>query len=222
MSSPAVPDPFAILQHRVAEVHWRWKVWKQLYMSSESAIRLMNRAAPSLFAMIKDIMVEDVMLRLCKLADPPEGAGRPNLVLARVLKQAASRLDKAELAAAMHAAHQLTQAIAPLRTIRNRRIAHEDHATTVGDDVLPKVSDAEVDQALARATALIELLDPKRELVHFAYNGMIAVGDGESLLYALECAEQYRSECLKRGVRPLSDAAARGLTASPCHPPPAR
>lgn len=209
------PTPFQHLQFRVSEAHWRWKVWKQLYLGDPSKPdelmqrhELMVSAAASFFAMLQNLLLDDVVLRICKLVDPEEGgphkARRKNLSLRAAIAEASARLTPAALTEANALAHALDKLTEPFKTWRNWRGAHDDRLTAIGDEVLPPLPFADVDGSLNGAVKIMQLLDPLSPDNEHRYDWMIAPGDGEGLLYALRCARQYHKECIEQFRAPIS------------------
>lgn len=208
------PTPFRILQHRVAEAHWRWKVWKQLYMGKHAddaealeRVRLMNSWAPAFFTMLKSLLIEDVVLRVCKLADAPKGgpakAKRRNLSLSAALVDAQSRLTLSEADRASSLIQAFRIAVEPMIKLRNWRIAHEDYDVATGVEDAPAFTDKDVETAMASAVGIMELLDPEFGIAEFGYKSMLANDDGDSLVYALRCADVYHKDRMAKQLGPL-------------------
>jgi hypothetical protein len=212
--NPERHTPFEILQFRVAEAHWRWKIWKQLFAGTrsnqdevEQRISLMNRTASAFFTVIQQILLDDVIARVCKLLDPGvQGPKkRENLSLESAISRASKRIEGEKLAAATEQLKKFKVAALPLVEHRNWRIAHDDFLVAIGEEKVPAlVLDDAIDGALQSAELIMELLDPNMATNQFLYGQMIARGDGDSLLRALRYADQYRKECRAQGRQPLA------------------
>jgi hypothetical protein len=207
------PSAFEILQFRVADVHWRWKVWKQLFTADPSKPDearewqgLMNSVARDFFVLLQDVLLQDVVLRICKLFDPPTGgpkqAKRTSLSLAAVRESAKGRLTASAEADIRKRTFALQRTAKPLEAWRNRRLAHDDEQTATGASVLPMLQLARIEKALTQATEIMALLDPDSASREYQYDSMIAFGDGNALKYAIRCAAQYRKECVAKGCVP--------------------
>ncbi len=185
--------PLKVLQNRIADLHWRWRAWKQLFVGDEDRkYRLMDSAVPYMFAVIQQALFDDVVLRLCKLADPlqggPPSGRRDNLVLERLVRNA-TELKNPHSARANELLEELRTCVKQLRLIRHRAIAHEDFRTAVRVEPLEPVQYAAVDRALELATSVARELEPPDEAL--IYECMIAAGDGDALLGALEDAGRF-------------------------------
>lgn len=219
MNAPQQPPkpqtPFNTLQFRVAEAHWRWKVWKQIYMlgpageaEARDRIAVLNGAAPAFFAMLRDILLQDVALRLCKLVDPREEGRkkkpRRNFSLASALEDAKPRLDPSTATQVSTMLDRFKLASEPLIRWRHWVFAHDDYEVATGAHTPPGLNDTHIDAALNAAVEIMRLLDPQAGNCEYAYDQLIALGDGDSLVFNLRCAKKYREECREQLKRPLS------------------
>lgn len=203
--------PFEKLQFRVAEAHWRWKVWKQLYMDDpakpgEAAerIKLQDSTAPVFFAMLRQIILQDVVLRLCKLVDAEEGGPskerRRNFSLRSALVDAQKWLSPTDAASAKLQIDKFYASSTPFIKWRHWDIAHDDYNVAIGAQLLPDVTDTDIDRAMNSAVEIMKLLDPNGASKAFMYDHMISTDDGDSIIYALRCAKQYNKERVKNGL----------------------
>lgn len=178
---------------------------------SEEWLHIQKTTAPALFATLQQILLEDVIMSIAKVADPPDspvlGGRRRNLSLRAIALDEANKLEGTRRSQATELSDAFLKAAKPLITWRKWRIAHDDYLVAIGQEKLPDVTDSDIDAALKSAADIMVLLDADYMTKSYAYDGMIALGDGESLKHALRMAAQYRKECLARGVRPLSEAA---------------
>jgi len=216
----SMPSDLLILQRRVAEAYWRWKVWKQLFMKArgdrgeaKERLRVMNGMASDFFGMIHELLFSDIVVRICKLGDPresntPQGK-RSNLTLEKLFNDADSRLSKAKKVRARKLLDRFKTDTTFFRLWRNRKEAHEDHLTATRIDLLPAIKLRSIDRVLKSAATILRVLDPAAPACEFAYDQMIAFGDGESMMFALRCAERYVLECREHGKRPLAGVIVR-------------
>lgn len=212
--SPVPRTPFGMLQIRVAEAHWRWKVWKQIYMigpggpaEASERMAMLDSAAPDFFRMLREILLQDVALRLCKLVDAGEGGPsknrRRNLSLASAFDDAQPRLDSDTAGKVAAMLVNFKAASEPLVKWRHWVFAHDDYEVATGAHTPPRLSDTHINEAMKAAAEIMRLLDPQGADCEFAYDQLIALGDGDSLLYHLRCAVKYREERLAQLKRPL-------------------
>jgi AbiU2 len=207
---PQLTDAWTFLQTEVVWLHGRWEIYCDLYGASPERIGLLNRTAPTFFAMLQGILLNDVQLTLSKLADPAATFKRPNLTLETLL-HGVSGLPERQLAT------KLTPLLANYRAAcervkarRNKDIAHFDFATQISParkaEILPGPSRQEIDAAL---TALREFM--KEAFGHFegrqmAYE-LFSLHDGaHQLLLLLKQGVRY-DELVEAGTIDLVDLA---------------
>lgn len=162
----------------------------------------MEKWGAGIFALIQDLLLHDVLLRLCKLTDDMGAGPRTNLVLERVLEQAESWLTPAQFSEAKAKFGELRAAVKSLKEWRNKLIAHEDEQTAMGIRQLPAVRFAEISAAVDACEQILTAVDPNAEHTQFMYRHMISAGDGNSLIQVLRFAQAWRNHCLREGKHP--------------------
>ena len=104
-------------------LHAKWNLYRQLYAHSPERVALLNKVAGHFFGVIQDAVVEDILLNLARLNDPPRSRGRDNLTLQRLPELITDAPLASELQGVVEAA---SKACEPMRSWRNRRLAHRD------------------------------------------------------------------------------------------------
>ncbi len=72
------------LTNDVAWVHAKWNQYRHLYAHSPERIVVLNQAAGHFFGVMQDSLLEDIVLHLARLTDPPRSVGKDNLTLQRL------------------------------------------------------------------------------------------------------------------------------------------
>ena len=70
MGIPLQLRAWSFLDTEVVSLHGRWRIYCDFYGASPERIDLLNRAAPTFFAILQGVWLNDVQLTLSKLADP--------------------------------------------------------------------------------------------------------------------------------------------------------
>src|SRR4030042_5336764 len=65
----AIEDEFILLKYH-------WKIFCQLYGSGPENIELLNKSGSNVFQLLQKLIIDDAMLKLCRLTDPPKSAGK--------------------------------------------------------------------------------------------------------------------------------------------------
>jgi len=187
------------LYHDLSWLHMRWRMFRQVFATSPERADVLNATAPAFFASLETILVQDVVLELARMTDPPRSAGRDNLSL-RKLPGLIEDLDlKAQVESTLAT---VVERCEPMRDWRNRRLAHRDLelATKTASEELAGVSRATIEAALESCRTLLNLLELHYRDGTVAYEqGVIGSGDGDSLAFYLEAglkavAQEYELE----------------------------
>lgn len=182
------------LHGEVAWLHGRWTMYRQLYGTSAARIEILNQVAPTFFATLQCILVDEVQLTLSRLGDPAASGRRRNLTLETLVDEIAAipiSLLATESAARLEHFRAKCERIVERR---NRRIAHYDYETQRAAEAegLPNASRQEIEEALS---ALRDFMRPVYEFFeqsYMAYEHFILNDDANSILRIAGEALRYR------------------------------
>src|SRR5262249_9088271 len=148
-------------------------------------------------------LLDDVILSLCRLTDPPRSCGRDNIVLERVADGIAAYGDTTLAAAVKEHLDQARTRCAPFREHRNQRLAHADLQVAVFRSPLAGYSRDTVEQALESVRNFMNTIGEYFFGVptDFRVPGVL-LGEANSLVYALRQATAYRKHQLAGLVNP--------------------
>jgi hypothetical protein len=187
-----IEEIWNFLHREVTWLHGRWRMYRQLYGTSEARVDALNRVAPTFFATLQNILVDEVQLTLSRLADPARTGRRENLTLATLLES----LEGLELP---FVCDQLRteletyrQACEAIIRRRNTRIAHYDRNTHAGGELLDAPSRAEIETALERLRAYMRTVYQNFENSDMRYDLFVMHDDAESLLRAVSQSLRYQ------------------------------
>jgi len=137
------------LNQEMAWLHAKWIMYRQLFAATERRIALLNASASVFFRVIHDTLLDDVVLTICKLTDDRGTGARRNAVLDELLHVETIRSRPEVLVTLTAQLTAVKNSTAPLRFVRNKRIAHRDFDTALAsDEDLPGVSRTSVEDAL--------------------------------------------------------------------------
>jgi len=120
---PCLGPIYSALCSDVLSLHLKWLEYRDLYAASPERIDLLNDTAPGFFALLQDVLWDDVLLHVVRLTDPAHQGSNRNLTLCSLgpavtdaaLRNRVDDLVKQSVAAADFA-----------RLHRNKRLAHQD------------------------------------------------------------------------------------------------
>ena len=157
---PELGPVFHGLDRELLWVQVKWEEYKALFATSPESVEVLNTLAPFFWWNVQTVMWEDVLLHICRLTDPPKKRltvkQLPNLCPDD--ERVREELEK-RIADAVHATRFA-------RDWRNRRIAHRDLETALGQrqgnrgraKPLATATRLDVEQALRSTNAVLNVI----------------------------------------------------------------
>jgi hypothetical protein len=139
---------FWSLHKEVLYLFYRWKIYRQLFDSGADNLKLLNQSGSNVFALLHNLIMDDVFLTLCRLTDPVKTNGKTNLSLRYFLGKASTLLTdelRKDLKRKFTRLDKLTNSV---RDHRKRRIAHLDLRYASEIEALPPVMHRDLDDSL--------------------------------------------------------------------------
>ncbi len=174
----------AALYHRVAWLHMRWALYRQLFAKSDRRIELLNDTAALLFSVVQQTLFNDVVLNLARLTDRPR-TPKENLTLQRIADHVSDPELHLEVSRLAQAA---VDACKGIRARRNRQLAHDDLplALATSTDPVAGISRADIESALLAVRKMLNALQTHycQSTVGYEY-AVTGPGDGDALVHYL-------------------------------------
>jgi len=176
----------------VTRIHAYWKLILQLFGSQES-VDILNRSAGFAIRTIQNSLTDSVILRIAKLTDPAKTGRFENLSLSNLIDDLPSEPTDAVLRD--HLATKLASiktVVDGMRTIRNKRIAHRDHASAIKPaEKILGVPRSVFDKSIRLIREFMHEIQR-----HYGFEGtpydLVELGrDGDSLLFYLQCGQKF-------------------------------
>lgn len=202
-----VQQVFKNLQDELLWLNAKWKIYRQLFGTSEERIAILNDFAPDFFQLVHDGLILDLLVTMSRMTDPAKTRKKENLTLDRLMSMLGTpgnaQLSR-ELRAKVTAVKQRCQ---PFRDIRNRQLAHTDLGTALEYDPnpLPGISREMVEQALTAFRDLFEAIDRHLGNVETNYKDIPLRGDGDAIIRYLMQSKAYREHKIHGRVDPVED-----------------
>jgi hypothetical protein len=197
---------YAISQD-ITWLHAKWAHYEQLYTRSPARLRVLNRAADHFFGFLQGMLLDDLLLQLARLTDPPKSVGKENLTLQMlpnlITDPTLKNIVKTRVTAAL-------DACSVAREWRNRRLAHNDLALKVeaSPTPLPKFTYQDIRTSLGAVREVLDPIEEKYWNSETKYEHVITgPGDGDALVYWINTglkAQDRRHERLRQG-KPLPE-----------------
>jgi hypothetical protein len=117
---------YETLNRHVFTLNLRWHTYERIFNTSEQRIDLLNDHVLGFAWVVHDLLVEALILGICRLTDPPETAGRENLTLARIIANLSPPPGAALNRWLTDRLAKIEGAVSSLRMHRNKRLGHID------------------------------------------------------------------------------------------------
>jgi AbiU2 len=177
---------YGSIDRSIGQIFSRWMIYNQLFGSGQESVDLLNKNGSYVFHLLQRLLLDDTILSLSRLADPPktgkhENASIRSLVsLARVKLTALAASDVDALLASFES-H-----VSNVKVHRDKAIAHADLDHATGLATLPEVSYSEIEGAMRDLEAMMLRLGSITIRRVGGYSPVIAFGtDGNKLLDSL-------------------------------------
>jgi len=178
---------------QVEWLHGKWRQFQDLFGVSTERVELLNRVAPRLFWIVQRTLIDDVLLHIARLTDPPEQSGRKNLTL----KSFVGLIGDPELQEEVEVLlNEVDRKADFARRHRNRRIAHQDLATLRNPQLEPlePATRQKIKELLEAICFVMNRIEGRYEDSHTSYGTGYAGGGAEDLVRYLEEAVKAEEE----------------------------
>jgi hypothetical protein len=185
----AMPTPLGDIHHWLHDelgwLHIKWSDFRRLYATGQERVDVLNTAAPAFFNQLERMMLEDVLLHLCRITDPVKSVGRDNLTIMRIPDAIPDLALRGVVGPLVDNAKQKSQFA---RDWRNRRLAHQELPALQGQlaATLPPPSVQNIEDALAAIRKAMNHIERHylNETVLYEHS-MEALGGVEALIARL-------------------------------------
>lgn len=132
---PEIQLAFEQLCKDMTSVAWKITLYKDAYLNPENRAILFERTE-TVFSLFEDALVNDLILALARLMDPPESAKkpgtRPNLTLLYLFDLISTHGNAPSLHSAINARYaKLASLLADVKTLRDKVLAHRDRTAAL-------------------------------------------------------------------------------------------
>ncbi len=210
-----VREPFRALYGEVVRLHFRWLLFKQLYVRGQTRVDLLNEMAGGLFYQLQYIMMDDVVMAAARLLDPAHSFGQENLTLNLLRDRVAASVGPDIVSELDARIAQLLALSDPLRRHRNKRIAHADyqHHPAIVGSVLPGIAIRLVDDVLKEIAEAMNVVQRRFERGTTVYDMVSGESDADTLVWNLRKAADWGhfvgdalAQAMRLQVSPYHDA----------------
>lgn len=168
-----------------------WRIYRQLFGTSEARVELLNKFVPDGAGIIQRVLLDSVILAICRLCDAPGERRNKNLTLMRLVESLSPQPDAKQAAYFDKKLNSVKGLVDALRKHRHKRIAHSDLSIAMAKmDVLPGVSRQVVEDVLQAIRELLNTINLAYLHQEVAYEFVELHGDGDALIWCLQMTER--------------------------------
>jgi len=175
------------IHQEMADVHWKWQNFNEMF-ADQAHFELLNKRLPGFGVLAHNTLLDAVVLGICRLLDPAESFGKPNLTFDQLKSKATT--DPSRLAWLETEIGKAKAAAANLKTHRNKRIAHLDLTNALGPTmVLPNLSRNDIDDVLALLRGVMNGIGEWSNEPERGYD-VLSFGDADQLIWCIQQANR--------------------------------
>jgi AbiU2 len=218
--TPAESSVFLDIEREVTDMHYRWKVFNQLFVidsknSGKSRARfdlLQTIGRTFLIEELRPMMLDFAFLHVCRITEAAEKKDKKgkviqrNLVIERLKMIVDAQTDPsfAPLVADLQQRHaDIKKICEPIRKHRNKRISHLDldvlsPSTTVLPASQSRLPEVTIAMLAAALDSISDFVNQFREVFlgsPMMYSAVQAMDDGNSLILYLQYAYEFDQMC---------------------------
>lgn len=193
---PQLGPVYNALTNEVTSLHGKWNQYRKLFMGSPKRVDLLNEAAPYFFGVLQETLIENILLHLARLTDPPMSVGRSNLSLRQLPDLISDPGLKSNL---VNLVDKAVASCAAPRDWRNRHLAHRDLSLAIATSGVPLagISPGDISAALTTFREVLNRIEGhfwKGSHVGYEYfEG--GLGDADTLVRVLQRGKSaYRAQ----------------------------
>jgi hypothetical protein len=188
---PLVETIFVPINNDVTWLHAIWVLYFQLYCTKDEHYITMNETAPAFFAILKNVLFEELVLILGRLTDPASTFGKENASLDKLVEIIVQEGNLALASSVRAQVNVFRTKHSAFRTWRNARVNHNDLATLLNtrSTPMPQLPRKQVEEAVEEMAAIMNAVSEGLGSGSQEYRPFLfAQGDGNALLEALKKA----------------------------------
>ena len=192
-----IREVYEPLEQEIVWLHVKWRFYCQLFGASEERIELLNDIAPLFFRVCQDVLLDDVIISISRLADQlrtgDRHSARESLSLLRLVVLIDNNQHPQLRPVVQQKWGRFDNLCKPFRLHRHRRVAHTDLETIKSTgDLLPGISRSMIEDALASMRELMNAVCEHFDKTTQTYVSAPPSGiDGEVLVHHVEILREY-------------------------------
>jgi len=184
-------DLLNAIEREFIQLGYRWQLFCQLFDSGQKNVDLLNKSGSNVFQLLQKLIIDDVMMALCRLSDPDRSMGKENASIRNMLKKVSAELsdeDNREIDAKLS---ELKEHMNKISILRNKAISHTDYEHALNTELLPRPTYDEIENSMKAIERALNIITGKLYDYSSSYLPSMPYGhDGNKLLNVLSKAHE--------------------------------
>lgn len=186
-------DLFNAIEREFIQLRYRWWLFCQLFDSGQSNIDLLNKSGSNVFQLLQKLIIDDVMMSLCRLSDPDRSMGHENASIRNVIKRVKENLSEGTKSEIEDLLSKLDEHMKNISILRNKALSHTDYEHALNSELLPRPTYDELEKSVLVVSRILGVLSSKLYNYSTSYIPLMPIGhDGNKLLGVLAKAHGQR------------------------------
>ncbi len=176
------------LEAELTQLCTRWRIFDDLFCKGSDRKALLEHTAAWLFGSLGRILLDDLILGISRLLDPPQTGRFGNRSLERLILEVDGENECQLREALLHRLADLRDKARHITEHRRKRLAHSDLEWTSGQIRLPDIPFDDFEVVLSGAGEFLNELADRYVEAHTLYTGVILPHgqDVKGLVWALQ------------------------------------
>ena len=180
------------IEREFIQLRYRWAILGQLFDSGQDNVDLLNKSGSNVFQLFQKLIIDDVMMSLCRLSDPPKSMGHENASLRNLISKLEQELPSTSREKIDAKLTELTEHLGEITILRNKALSHTDMTHALNTEMLPRPTYDEIDGAIDSVENILNEITGRVFDYSGAYLPTLPFGhDGNKLLGVLAKAHEY-------------------------------
>lgn len=143
------------VEREFTQLHYRWLIFCQLFDSGQDKVDLLNKSGSNVFQLLQKLIIDDVMMSLCRLSDPPKSMGYENASLKNLVEKLEQKLPVESQNVITAKFAELQKHLAQIAILRNKALSHTDLNHALNTESLPRPTYNELEGAIGAITNIL-------------------------------------------------------------------
>ncbi len=203
-------ETYEIVNRDLLQLVSHFKLYRGLYGRDEQTVKVMNAAAGDFFGILQGLLVDDIVLRIGRLLDPPQSSGKFNCTPLRLVELLDEEAEAVLLAAVSPLVADMQEIGKPFKQYRHKALAHRDERAAFDPTgkFFSGFSREDIDKMIDSFVRLMNALEDAMMGSEEDYKGLITRNPDEAILNCararLWVAAAEDDGTIPAGVNPFS------------------